>query len=72
MLKGWHFFFLMKVKLLKAPEEEDNFDVVKSGRYFILLLGRGIALTWDQNMGITVILKEHYRVSRLLCWLELR
>ncbi|KAJ6668444.1 hypothetical protein lerEdw1_011926 [Lerista edwardsae] len=50
-----------EVKILKAPEEEDSFEVVRSGRYFIVLLGRGIALTWDQNMGITVILKEYYR-----------
>lgn len=50
-----------EVKIQRAPEEMDNLEVLKSGRYYILLLGRGISLTWDQNMGVTVILKGNYR-----------
>ncbi|XP_061438597.1 von Willebrand factor isoform X2 [Rhineura floridana] len=50
------------VNILTSPREEFNFEVLKSGRYYILLLDRGgIALTWDQDMGITVILKENYK-----------
>ncbi|XP_020641434.3 von Willebrand factor [Pogona vitticeps] len=51
-----------KVNILIPPREEANLEVLKSGRYYILLLGRGeISLTWDQDMGITVILKDHYK-----------
>ncbi|XP_042325058.1 von Willebrand factor isoform X2 [Sceloporus undulatus] len=49
------------VNILRSPREEINFEVLKSGRYYILLLGRGISLVWDQDMGITVILKENYK-----------
>ncbi|XP_062990456.1 von Willebrand factor isoform X2 [Elgaria multicarinata webbii] len=50
------------VNILTPPREEASFEVLKSGRYYILLLGRGgISLTWDQDMGINVILKEHYK-----------
>lgn len=56
----------MKVNILTPPREEVNFEVLKSGRYYILLLGGGgIALTWDRDMGLTVILKENYKVSPL-------
>uniref|UniRef100_A0A670HY20 von Willebrand factor n=1 Tax=Podarcis muralis TaxID=64176 RepID=A0A670HY20_PODMU len=50
------------VNILTPPREEVNFEVLKSGRYYILLLGGGgIALTWDRDMGLTVILKENYK-----------
>ncbi|XP_063164440.1 von Willebrand factor [Candoia aspera] len=49
-----------EINVLTPPREEANLEVLKSGRYYILILGRGrISLTWDQNMGITVILKEN-------------
>ncbi|XP_053113872.1 von Willebrand factor isoform X2 [Hemicordylus capensis] len=50
-----------EVNILIPPKEEDNFEVLKSGRYYILLLGKGISLTWDQGMGIMVFLKENYQ-----------
>ncbi|XP_013921220.1 PREDICTED: von Willebrand factor-like, partial [Thamnophis sirtalis] len=55
----------MKISVVTPPREEGNVDILKSGRYYILILGRGrISLTWDQNMGITVILKENYKLSQ--------
>ncbi|XP_007436263.1 von Willebrand factor [Python bivittatus] len=51
-----------EINVLTPPREEGNLEVLKSGRYYILILGQGrISLTWDQNMGITVILKENYK-----------
>ncbi|KAL8194514.1 UNVERIFIED_CONTAM: hypothetical protein K2H54_023389 [Gekko kuhli] len=44
-----------------TPPREDTVDVRKSGRYYILLLGNGISLTWDEDMGISVVLKENYK-----------
>ncbi|XP_062838063.1 von Willebrand factor [Anolis carolinensis] len=49
------------VNILTSPREEANFEVLKSGRYYILLLSRLISLIWDQDMGISVILKENYK-----------
>ncbi|XP_060109795.1 von Willebrand factor [Heteronotia binoei] len=44
-----------------TPPREDNIEVLKSGRYYILLLGNGISLAWDEDMGVSVILKENYK-----------
>ncbi|XP_074859171.1 von Willebrand factor isoform X2 [Carettochelys insculpta] len=47
---------------IKQPlRNETNIEVLKSGRYYILLLGKGMAVTWDLAMGVSVILKEHFR-----------
>ncbi|XP_030394674.1 von Willebrand factor isoform X3 [Gopherus evgoodei] len=47
---------------IKQPlRDETNFEVLKSGRYYILLLGKGISVTWDLAMGVSVILKGHFR-----------
>uniref|UniRef100_A0A8C9MZR3 von Willebrand factor n=1 Tax=Serinus canaria TaxID=9135 RepID=A0A8C9MZR3_SERCA len=37
--------------------ENDNLDVIKSGRYYIILLGKSISVTWDLAMGVSIILK---------------
>ncbi|XP_050821053.1 von Willebrand factor isoform X3 [Gopherus flavomarginatus] len=47
---------------IKQPlRDETNFEVLKSGRYYILFLGKGISVTWDLAMGVSVILKGHFR-----------
>uniref|UniRef100_A0A8U7MAY3 von Willebrand factor n=1 Tax=Corvus moneduloides TaxID=1196302 RepID=A0A8U7MAY3_CORMO len=37
--------------------ENENLDVIKSGRYYIILLGKSISVTWDLAMGVSVTLK---------------
>ncbi|KAM7022548.1 von Willebrand factor [Passerculus sandwichensis] len=41
--------------------ENDNLDVIKSGRYYIILLGKSISVTWDLAMGVSIILKGNFR-----------
>ncbi|XP_051818879.1 von Willebrand factor [Antechinus flavipes] len=50
-----------EVNVKKRLKDETHFEVVESGRYYILLLGKGISLIWDKNMGISVILKQTYQ-----------
>uniref|UniRef100_A0A8C5SRJ8 von Willebrand factor n=1 Tax=Laticauda laticaudata TaxID=8630 RepID=A0A8C5SRJ8_LATLA len=51
-----------EVNVLTPLREEGNMEILKSGRYYILILGQGrMSLTWDQNMGVTVTLKENYK-----------
>ncbi|CAM5082052.1 unnamed protein product [Eretmochelys imbricata] len=49
------------VDIKKPLRDETNVEVLKSGRYYILLLGKGISVTWDLAMGVSVILKEHFK-----------
>uniref|UniRef100_A0A674GH51 von Willebrand factor n=1 Tax=Taeniopygia guttata TaxID=59729 RepID=A0A674GH51_TAEGU len=41
--------------------ENDNLDVIKSGRYYIILLGKSISVTWDLAMGVSIILKGNFK-----------
>ncbi|KAM4902021.1 von Willebrand factor [Sylvia borin] len=41
--------------------ENDNLDVIKSGRYYIVLLGKRITVTWDLAMGVSIILKGNFK-----------
>ncbi|XP_059702157.1 von Willebrand factor isoform X2 [Haemorhous mexicanus] len=41
--------------------ENDNLDVIKSGRYYIILLGKSISVTWDLAMGVSIILKSNFK-----------
>ncbi|XP_066039748.1 von Willebrand factor [Chamaea fasciata] len=41
--------------------ENDNLDVIKSGRYYIVLLGKSITVTWDLAMGVSIILKGNFK-----------
>ncbi|EMP38449.1 von Willebrand factor [Chelonia mydas] len=53
--------FSGNVDIKKPLRDETNVEVLKSGRYYILLLGKGISVTWDLAMGVSVILKEHFK-----------
>uniref|UniRef100_A0A8U7MC19 von Willebrand factor n=1 Tax=Corvus moneduloides TaxID=1196302 RepID=A0A8U7MC19_CORMO len=41
--------------------ENENLDVIKSGRYYIILLGKSISVTWDLAMGVSVTLKGNFK-----------
>ncbi|KYO44719.1 hypothetical protein Y1Q_0016835 [Alligator mississippiensis] len=49
------------VNVKTPPTDETGFEVLKSGRYYILLLGKDISVSWDLAMGISVILTEDFQ-----------
>ncbi|KAJ1165139.1 hypothetical protein NDU88_005568 [Pleurodeles waltl] len=53
--------FNSKVNIKKPLRDDTDLEVLKSGRYYILLLGKKITVTWDMAMRISVTLKENYR-----------
>ncbi|KAM9245736.1 von Willebrand factor [Leptosomus discolor] len=47
---------------IKVPPKDDNgLEVMRSGRYYIILLGKSISVTWDLSMGVSVILKGNFK-----------
>ncbi|NP_001243217.1 von Willebrand factor precursor [Xenopus tropicalis] len=50
-----------QIHIKKPLSDETSFDVLKSGNYFILLLGNQMSVTWDKGMRVYVTLKETYR-----------
>ncbi|XP_030071430.1 von Willebrand factor [Microcaecilia unicolor] len=53
--------FSGRVNIKKPLSDESDFEVLSSGRYFILLLSKSVSVTWDRAMSVSVILKENYR-----------
>lgn len=52
-------------------KDETHFEVVESGRYIILLLGKALSVVWDRHLSISVVLKQTYQVNGFLassCW----
>uniref|UniRef100_A0A8D0LCC8 von Willebrand factor n=1 Tax=Sphenodon punctatus TaxID=8508 RepID=A0A8D0LCC8_SPHPU len=50
-----------RVIILFDDGRETNLEVVRSGRYYILLLGKEISVIWDLALGISVTLKENFK-----------
>uniref|UniRef100_H3AU93 von Willebrand factor n=1 Tax=Latimeria chalumnae TaxID=7897 RepID=H3AU93_LATCH len=50
-----------KVKIIKPLRDESDLEILRSGQYFILMLGKGISITWDLTTRVTVHLKQYYR-----------
>lgn len=55
-------------------KDETHFEVVESGHYVILLLGKALSVVWDRRLSISVSLKRTYQVKgsslfplRLVC-----
>lgn len=55
--------FPIQVNIKVPPKDENDLEVMKSGRYYIILLGKRISVTWDLAMGVSVILKGNFKVS---------
>ncbi|NXC45571.1 VWF factor, partial [Penelope pileata] len=49
------------VNIKVSPKDSGDLEVMKSGRYYIILLGKSISMTWDLAMGISVILKASFK-----------
>ncbi|MGH0133630.1 UNVERIFIED_CONTAM: hypothetical protein FKN15_075999 [Acipenser sinensis] len=50
------------VTMRKPVKDETEVEIIRSGLYFILLLGKGISVTWDLGTRVTVQLKGQYRL----------
>ncbi|KAM4676803.1 von Willebrand factor [Discoglossus pictus] len=50
-----------QVIIKKPPIDETDFEVLQSGHYYILLLGKQMSVIWDKAMRVYVKLKENYR-----------
>ncbi|XP_057558106.1 von Willebrand factor isoform X2 [Hippopotamus amphibius kiboko] len=47
---------------VKSPmKDETHFEVVESGRYITVLLGKALSVVWDRRLGISVFLKRTYQ-----------
>lgn len=71
-------FVLLQVNVKRPMKDETHFELVESGRYIILLLGKALSVVWDHHLGISVVLKQTYQASglpplppRLVCDLSL-
>ncbi|XP_004869432.1 von Willebrand factor isoform X2 [Heterocephalus glaber] len=47
-----------EVNVKKPMKDETHFEVVESGRFVILLLGRALSVVWDRRLGVSVVLKR--------------
>uniref|UniRef100_A0A8C5MCI6 von Willebrand factor n=1 Tax=Leptobrachium leishanense TaxID=445787 RepID=A0A8C5MCI6_9ANUR len=50
-----------QVYIKTPPRDETNFNVLQSGKFFILMLGNKMSIAWDKRMTIYVTLKEQYK-----------
>nr|XP_023655901.1 von Willebrand factor [Paramormyrops kingsleyae] len=50
-----------EVTMKKPVLKETEVEIVRSGLYYILLLGKDIMITWDQGSRLVVQIKGHYR-----------
>ncbi|XP_005378811.1 PREDICTED: von Willebrand factor [Chinchilla lanigera] len=50
-----------EVNVKKPMRDETHFEVVESGRFFILLLGRSLSVVWDRRLVVSVVLKQTFQ-----------
>ncbi|XP_063784571.1 von Willebrand factor isoform X2 [Pseudophryne corroboree] len=50
-----------QVTIKRPPNNEDGFDMLQSGNFFILKLGSDMSVVWDKGMRFYITLKETYR-----------
>ncbi|MFT7812635.1 von Willebrand factor isoform X1 [Arapaima gigas] len=50
-----------EVKMQRPVLQETELEIVRSGLYYILLLGKDITITWDRGTRLTVQLKGRYK-----------
>uniref|UniRef100_A0A452SAS3 von Willebrand factor n=1 Tax=Ursus americanus TaxID=9643 RepID=A0A452SAS3_URSAM len=56
-----------EVNVKKPMKDETHFEVVESGQYVILLLGKALSVVWDHRLSISVSLKRTYQRVCGLC-----
>ena len=56
---------LAQVNVKKPMKDETHFEVVESGRYITVLLGKALSVVWDGHLAVSVFLKRTYQVGGL-------
>lgn len=54
---------LPQVSVKRSMKDETYFEVVESGLYITVLLGKALSVVWDRHLGISVFLKQTYQVG---------
>ncbi|XP_009511474.2 von Willebrand factor [Phalacrocorax carbo] len=49
------------VNIKVPPKDGNDLEVMRSGRYYIIFLGKSISVTWDLAMGVSVILNGNFK-----------
>ncbi|XP_033621844.1 von Willebrand factor [Fukomys damarensis] len=50
-----------EVSVKKPMKDETHLEVLESGRFVILLLGRALSVVWDRRLGVSVVLKQTFQ-----------
>uniref|UniRef100_A0A8C6E4J9 von Willebrand factor n=1 Tax=Moschus moschiferus TaxID=68415 RepID=A0A8C6E4J9_MOSMO len=50
-----------EVNVKRPMKDETHFEVVESGRYITVLLGKSLSVVWDGHLAISVFLKRTYQ-----------
>ncbi|XP_029060196.1 von Willebrand factor isoform X1 [Monodon monoceros] len=50
-----------EVSVKRSMKDETYFEVVESGLYITVLLGKALSVVWDRHLGISVFLKQTYQ-----------
>ncbi|XP_069861108.1 von Willebrand factor [Dipodomys merriami] len=50
-----------EVSVKRPLEDESLLEVVESGRYLIVLLGRTLSVVWDRHRSLSVVLKQTFQ-----------
>ncbi|XP_073645226.1 von Willebrand factor isoform X2 [Tursiops truncatus] len=50
-----------EVSVKRSMKDETYFEVVESGLYITVLLGKALSVVWDRRLGISVFLKQTYQ-----------
>ncbi|NP_001268235.1 von Willebrand factor precursor [Dasypus novemcinctus] len=50
-----------EVNVKRPMKDETHFEVVESGRYVVLLLGKALSVVWDRHLFVSVVLKQTYQ-----------
>nr|XP_031300131.1 von Willebrand factor [Camelus dromedarius]XP_031300132.1 von Willebrand factor [Camelus dromedarius] len=50
-----------EVSVKRPMKDETHFEVVETGRYITVLLGKAISVVWDRHLSVSVFLKQTYQ-----------
>ncbi|XP_007935278.1 von Willebrand factor [Orycteropus afer afer] len=50
-----------EINVKRPMKDETHFEMMESGRYVILLLGKGLSVVWDHHLAVSVVLKQTYQ-----------
>lgn len=57
----------LQVKMKKPVMQESQVEIIRSGQFYTLLLGKQISLSWDRGTRLLVHISSTYRVQIYSC-----